>query len=778
MQIDSNARVVRLSVGELAAFRNSSPHSSKRNSSGRWRAGIGQKWHKTIEERTKAIYPDTQFELPIHATWQHKDWTLEISGRLDQLIFETHSHRIIEVKTVRHPLPDDADLLAQRYPEYFAQASIYLNILKILPDYANQPIQAELLFIDIDTETVQSVSIDKDHETLFENQLSALTPFLEDRRNAKLRLQTFELQPAFAQLREGQEALFTTLKKAALKARTVLLEAPTGFGKTGIVLEHALTQMQNGLYERCIYLTSKSTGQLETIHQLRKMIGNNVRYLQMRNRSEHSIDSLRHSCSEDERCDSEIGQRWMEAALQPETLFENGTFNLESAKELGAESGICPYALTKACLPFSEIWIGDSNYIFSPASRAVFTDPYGFNPKTTLLVIDEAHNLPDRTANALSVELNTQDLFFAINALDEAGTPKRLLSIGRELIRHIESLPLNRPIDGNSVYTLLDLSEDFTENLQNTPLDWEAISPFALDIIWRIPDLAHRLNEPSHNWLFWCSEIGAFRATCLDARGWIKECLSPFGGNILMSATLSPIESFRESCDLKADQTTIAIGHAPWREEAYTVGIDLRVDTRFKQREKHYETTARTVATLVAESPGVPVAVFFASYQYAKDIAAYLDAIEPNIRVRIQPRSVDLKEQKTFLEEGLLMADVLFLILGSSYAEGVDTLGGRIQTAMIVGPALPEVNAIQTAKIEAHPNLNREIAFNNVYIVPAMRRIHQALGRIVRAPTHTARVLLHGKRFAEPAYRQQLADEHQNATEIQNETQLHHWLIK
>ncbi|GEM_PF-3715701 len=36
---------------------------------------------------------------------------------------------------------------------------------------------------------------------------------------------------------------------------------------------------------------------------------------------------------------------------------------------------------------------------------------------------------------------------------------------------------------------------------------------------------------------------------------------------------------------------------------------------------------------------------------------------------------------------------------------------------------------------------------------------------------HTARALLRGKRFTKHVYKQQLADEYQNATEIQNETQ-------
>ena len=104
------------------------------------------------------------------------------------------------------------------------------------------------------------------------------------------------------------------------------------------------------------------------------------------------------------------------------------------------------------------------------------------------------------------------------------------------------------------------------------------------------------------------------------------------------------------------------------------------------------------------------------------------------------------------MEHGLKTADALFLILGSSYSEGVDQLGGRITKAIVVGPPLPEVNCVQEARLNALSCFHREMRFQRVFIEPAMRRIHQALGRLVRAPEHKAKILLHGRRYAENAY--------------------------
>ncbi len=775
MQIDPLARTVHLNVRELAAFRNTP--TGEGGGYQAWRATVGQEWHKTAESQTRAEQPHAQFEVTIRGQWQHRDWTFHIQGRIDQIIPQGEHHCLREVKTIRTPLPSSHEELSCRYPDYFAQIAIYLQLARVLPEYADKSLKADLLFIDIATGAVQSIPLTKEDEDLFTEQMDALLPFLEDRRHCRIRLNEARIQPAFTELREGQAALFATLAKAALQSKTVLLEAPTGFGKTGIVLEHALKQMQGGLYERCIYLTSKSTGQLETIRQLQSMVGDEVRFIQMRNRKEHLIESSAHTCTGDTHCDDDLGQRWVEADLYSPDLFVDGTLSLERAKAIGAQTGVCPYALTKACLPFAEIWIGDSNYIFAPASQSVFLDQQGFDAAKTLLIIDEAHNLPDRAADALSITLHSGDFLFALEELRSAGASRRLLSIGNELCRCIDAQPVERALDANAIYELLDLCEDFTRQLKEATFDSEHCAPFALDLIWRVPDLAQRLAEPSHEWLHWLPQPSTLNATCLDARNWIARCIRPFGSSVLMSATLSPVQAFRESCGLQPSDTALAIGHAAWRENAYDVAIDCRVDTRYKVRDQHYETTALTIATLIAQSPGVPVAVFFASYQYAENIQSYLSAIDPAARVMLQPRGVDLSAQEDFIDEGLLMADALFLILGSSYAEGVDKLGGRINTVMIVGPALPEVNAIQQAKMDNHLSLSREEQFRDVYIIPAMRRIHQALGRIVRAPGHQAKVLLHGKRYAEPAYRSQLADEYQNAVEIRSESALHDWLI-
>lgn len=775
MYIDLIKQEVSLSVGELASFRQAP--SGETMGYAPWRAALGQKWHKVAEAHTREHVPDSQFEYSFQATWQHRHWNFKIQGRVDQIIPTATGLLVREVKSIRQPVPCAEETLMEQYPNYFAQAAIYDRLFSVLPDFNESTHRTELYCIQIDTGAAQSIPIDRSTcQHLFDQQLDALSDFLDERRASRVRLNEIKIQPAFEELRFGQAELFEDLKVACLHSKITLLEAPTGFGKTGIVLEHALKQLKAGLYERCIYLTSKSTGQVETIRQVEQIAGRGLHYLQMRNRKEHSIQSNTHSCTGDSQCAQDLLENWRKADLHAPDLLKKGTLTIETAKQIGADAGICPYEISKACLAHTEVWIGDLNYVFAPQSQSVFKEVFAYDPSRTLLIVDEAHNLPERTASALTEQLVASELIFALEELKTAGAPRKLISTGQELIRFIEKLKAEAVLSSQDAYEALDLCEDFANQLQGAHFDYEALPNFAYDTIWKIPLLAQNLAGPAYNWLHWTPETGILRTTCLDASSTIREALEPFSACILMSATLNPIQSYQQSIGLRSEDYSLVEAAAPWRDDAYTVAIDLRVDTRLRLRSQYYEATARTVAALAYGCPGEPIVVFFASYQYAENIQAYLETIHPEYRIAVQERGLDLAEQEAFIRTALLSTDVLFLILGSSYAEGVDTLGGKVSTIMIVGPALPEVNAVQKAKMEAHPSSDRDSAFKEVYILPAMRRIHQAMGRIVRAPGHRAKVLLHDRRFAEATYFEALAPEYQSSKRIQSDAQLQEWI--
>jgi Rad3-related DNA helicase len=222
----------------------------------------------------------------------------------------------------------------------------------------------------------------------------------------------------------------------------------------------------------------------------------------------------------------------------------------------------------------------------------------------------------------------------------------------------------------------------------------------------------------------------------------------------------------------------------PWRSGAYDVAVDLRVDTSYRQRANHYGTTAATIEAMhqaAQKSENSPnassaIAVFFSSYAYADTVLRAMEQSGSVLRVAMQPRLPDLTAQTAWIEENLALSDALFLVLGSSFAEGIDLLGGRVTHAMVVGPALPEVNAVQKARLAAFSDQGRDAGFRRVYQIPGLQKVNQALGRLVRAPGHRAKVLLHCRRFAEPSYASLLATDYQFYREIGSGADLQTWL--
>ena len=97
--------------------------------------------------------------------------------------------------------------------------------------------------------------------------------------------------------------------------------------------------------------------------------------------------------------------------------------------------------------------------------------------------------------------------------------------------------------------------------------------------------------------------------------------------------------------------------HTPWRDAAYDLAVDARVDTTFHHRSRHFATTAATIAALHASAASC-VAVFFPSYAYADSIARLITAGFP-LRVAVQPKLRDLAAQSAWVDESLALADAL-----------------------------------------------------------------------------------------------------------------------
>jgi DNA excision repair protein ERCC-2 len=842
MEFDLDARRAWMSVGDLADFA-IGPRDSGGGPAGAWRAQLGIHWHRQLRAQATAADAAAEFEVAIDGEVFHRGWTLSFNGRIDQLVHSGGARVLREIKTVTRALPAAEAELRADYPSYFAQAAAYVALLRqgVAPD-SGRGLQAEVVFVEADTGLAQAVPLLPSDEVLFRAQVERVAEFLDLRLRARERLRTLSFRPPFAELRPGQESVLTRLEAALGRSpHQVLLEAPTGFGKTGVLLEVALGQLRSGRYERVLYLTGKSTGQIQvsrTLAEMTKPLGESTPALGreesssgvavwlVRPKSEHCVNAVFHCLRESCAYLDGMEERWPGSGLARFYLFENQARDLPTIRAAGREARICPYEITRAALPFNEVWIGDYNYVFAPANSRLFYEQPGFAPAQTLLLIDEAHNLPSRVADAYSHSVTAEQAQEVRSALHQIHAPAALLTAWDEwtgLLERLEPGPKLTEADRAAVHELLP---ELAERISAVPVDYAALGPHVSALLWQMPSLATQLEDLSLPRLEWSPRRGTLAFTCLDAAAAIGARLREFGGVVLATATPGPLDAFVAAVGLDQSEIELPVegspaiaterlggltkretrrlstqitsgagllrqqearGEAlapvtaftPWREGAYDVAFDLRVDTTFQQRTRHYATTAATIAALAARpgplhSPG-PVVVFFSSYAYAEAILGALRTAETPLRAAIQPRLADLGAQTAWMEQSLETTDALFLVLGSSFAESIDLLGGRVDRAMVVGPALPEVNAVQQARLAALSGLGRAAAFRRVYQIPGMQKVNQALGRLVRAPGHRAKVLLHCRRFGAPDYASLLAADYQSGPRLATDEAFEAW---
>jgi Rad3-related DNA helicase len=758
-----------MSVGDLSDF-SIGPIGSVGGSGGIWRAQLGTHWHNELRAQVLSEGADAEFEVTVEGELARKGWVIALSGRIDQVVRVGGQAVLREVKTVTRALPAPEGELRADYPGYFVQAATYAALRGARE-------RCELVFVEADSGLSQVVPVGPADEGLLGERLDRVAEFLDLRLRARERLRGLRFRPAFPAPRDGQSDAADELLGAVRAARSaILLEAPTGFGKTGILLEYALGELRAGLFDRALYVTGKSTGQIQVAATLRMMTepgsdlgdGAPVAAWHVRNKAEHCVNAVfqcvREACAYLDGAE----ERWPGSGLSRFYLLDNQPRDLATIRGAGAGARICPYEITRAALTFNDVWIGDYNYVFSPGSRGLFYDRPGFDPARTLLIIDEAHNLASRVADAYSHAFSSEDARRVFEALRDTDAPPGFVAKWESWARLLESRPKSQGLTEGEREDARELLGAIAEGVGTFPVDYAGLGPEVSGLIWGVPSFTEQLGAVELPMLWWSPRDGALSVTCLDAARAIGATLREFGGVILATATPGPADRFAQACEFASMEHVRAA--TPWRDGAYDVAVDVRVDTTFQHRQRHIATTAETVRALHASAGGRPVAIFFPSFAYAEAVAQEVG------EASLQPRRSDLHAQNAWIGGNLDAGRALFLVLGSGFAEGIDLLGGRVSDAMVVGPALPEVNPVQRAKLATFAEMGRDAAFDRVYRIPGMQKVNQALGRLVRAPGQRARVLLHCRRFAEPGYECLLAPEYRSGRRIEGDADLAQWL--
>ncbi|GAD51437.1 helicase [Halarchaeum acidiphilum MH1-52-1] len=239
---------------------------------------------------------------------------------------------------------------------------------------------------------------------------------------------------------------------------------------------------------------------------------------------------------------------------------------------------------------------------------------------------------------------------------------------------------------------------------------------------------------------------GVVTYNCMPGEA-VRDVFAALGGGVLMSATLEPIDVFREVVGLDAlagdgDESRPVAERSydlPFPEEnraSWTVAAEaFTARNRGEPTSENANATReqyRYVLRTLARSHG-NVLVCMPNYREAAWAGDYLaDAVDKEVLVDSSSSDEETERLKRAFFRG--PGKVLVTSTRGTLTEGVDYDGDKLHCCAVVGVPLvnvasPRIRAVKRAYADAFGEAN---AFEYALTVPAVRRSRQAIGRVVR----------------------------------------------
>ncbi|MDI9246345.1 ATP-dependent DNA helicase [Marinobacter sp. CHS3-4] len=712
--------------------------------------------HQTVQARRSPRY---QSEMALAG----QCGSLMISGRVDG--YDPIAGRLEEIKTHRGDLSRVRE--AQRNL-HRAQLRVYGALLCY--QEKRKELDLALIYYDIgkdkETAIVETATADELWQEL--EKLCALyadwaaqEQAHRDARNQSLT----DLNFPFPEFRPQQRPLSETVYKNAVRNHYLLLEAPTGLGKTLGTLFPSLKAMPAANQDRLFYLTSRNTTRQVAREAIERLATSQTGTLKLRTlelvAKDHACEHPDKACHGD---DCPLAKGFFDrlpdarqaAATHPDILDQ------KALASIAADHQICPYFLAQEMARWCDLVIADVNRMFDQS--ALLHALTRQNDWKAGLLIDEAHNLVDRARGMYSVTLSQKRL---LRIRKQA--PKPLKPAMNGVARAWQSLLKNDAPDGGKEHgkppvTLHHLPATLTMALARMV---SAISDYLVD---HPPDLA--LQELLFESLAFTKLAEVFGDHSLaelarprrgDAQLSIQnlipaDFLAPrfesAQSTLLFSATLSPGEYYRDLLGLP-EQTRFKSLPGPFNADQLTVHFTPDISTRKPDREGSLEPIAELIARQYRERPGNYLA-FFSSFDYLEKVRAAVASSAPDIPQRAQRPGMSAEERQSFLEdfnEG--NQSVAFAVLGGIFSEGIDLPGDRLIGAFVATLGLPPFDHWHEV-LRQRLDQRFQQGYAYTYLIPGLQKVAQAAGRVIRTPTDRGVIWLIDDRFVRPDVRKLL----------------------
>ena len=679
------------------------------------------------------------------------DAVLRVQGRADAVCMKDGRLHVMEIKTTnRYP----ASIGIDEYPAHLAQGQIYAYLFCLRDGLDGAEVSLRYYRLDGAAHTYRRSCTLRELEAVF---LRCAEPYARwivmlDRWREEAAPSLQAMRFPYDRFREGQQEMAEAVQRAMRHGNDVLIEAPTGIGKTAASLYGALKALGRGEITAVFYLTARTTGRRAAQQALDLMRAQGLR---IRSAAITAKDKV---CPMPQRecfgCPyaSDYYTRRRDALREAMGLI---SADAESVGRLAMDYELCPYELMLDISEQADVIICDYNYVFDPRVRL---KRYFDQKSKAGLLIDEAHNLPDRARDMLSAQLSGEEverLRRLVGRYEGRGSPA-----WQSLSALLEAL--TGEIDEPEAYAqapnaLVDAAQRFVDEITDIGPSEPELVDLMYEAIWFVRT-ARRFDETAFRALkLPQGKRFAVRLWCYNPAEHIHRTLNRVGGAALFSATLAPMNHYAAQMGLElngADEALRLESPFPPRNQ---LTLRLPVSVKLSDRARTMEAVAQVLHGMTEAHTGNYLACF-PSFAYMEAAFARYRMNWPDDRAIAQRGFMNEKARAEFIaafEERPKRSLLAFVVLGGVFAEGVDLPGERLSGAAVVSTGMPQLDYERGLMAELYDDgfgAGGDVA----YTYPGLRRVLQAAGRVIRTETDRGVVLLIDTRYDSEAIRELL----------------------
>ncbi len=589
-------------------------------------------------------------------------------------------------------------------------------------------------------------------------------------------------------VRIHQDQFITTVYDAVKDRRSVLIEGSNGLGKTISSLSAVLPiAMEKKL--KILYVARTHRQHERVIEELKAVSKKQpVAGISLRGRNEmclYRFDSNQHYDAKSlmEVCELmknkgtcpyyKSSDQQSYDYLQLQQLIGTKSYKASEIMRSCRKRNLCPYELVKSVLSEVNVVALSYLYVFDPDIRTAFLKNLETQLAKVILVVDEAHNLPETAVDVASsslslfmmrqAELEAKRFGYedaeAFAKLLYAETEKRAQLVRKE--EQIENNFLDRIREKAGVLSprsfYQHLGEEGTQIKKTLIAEGKnprsyvtALAEFLLRWQETAGDEAY-INVISKYLTRDNTQTSRLEIVALDPSKITQPVFDATYANVVMSGTLQPLDAYAKITKMP-ENTVEHIAPSPFPRDHIQSLVCMGVTTALESRTSNmYQTFIKRIQEVVKNTP-VNTGIFTASYDVAKSLLAegLQDAVgKPFFYERRGMTSKANEKLVSDFKECALTGGAVFMgVQGGRTSEGVDFPGNQMNSVIIIGVPYAEPTPRVKAQIAYYdkrfPMMGREYG----YVLPAMKKASQCAGRPIRTLDDKAAIVFLDNRYA------------------------------